>query len=365
MTTLFSATTIKNLKVKNRIIFPALVVCDIPVSDGIVTEKHLKHHEWLANSGVGMIVTGACSTSPTGKLNDNQLGVWSDDMIEGLSKISSICHKKEVPVLMQINHAGLRTVPSSTTDLVSSSDYEVSETTKARELSIEEIKVLQNEFVAAAIRAEKSGFDGIELHCAHKYLIDQFFSSVINKREDQYGGSPQNRARFATEILEEIKKHVSDDFILSCRMGCNTPTVEDAVEIAKELERAGADFLDISFSTILTPEVVKGNGPKAPQDFKYGGITYGAYQIKKNVSVPVSSVWRIGQKDAKEIIEEGYTDFVDICRGLLVEPDWVSKAMNCEETNKCANCRPLCHWFIDREKCPVWNKIDESIRLSK
>lgn len=352
MANLFSPTTIRNHKIKNRIVFPAMVVMDLTVPDAKVTPEYLAHYDWLSACGAGMIVTGAVCVNAKGKLHDNQLGIWADDFLEGLEKIPPLCHKNDTVIIMQIHHAGYRTVPSSSTSLVSSSDYEA-DGIVARALTVDEIHSLQQDFVNAAIRAEKAGFDGVELHGAHSYLISQFFSSRVNKRTDQYGGSPQNRARIATELIEAIRKATGPDFIVTCRMGCNDPNLEESIEIAKALEKAGADFLDVSYGNVPLPDVLAGKEPPVPEGFPFGGVTYSAGRIKKNVTIPVTTVFGIRTpKEANAIIENGYADFVDLLRAILVDPDWVQKAREGKEVILCLDCRPRCRWYEDRNKCP-------------
>ncbi len=364
MTDLFSEITVRNCRIRNRIVFPAMVVCDLEAPEGKVTPAHLAHYRWVADRGPGLIVTGAMCVSPDGRLNENQLGIWSDQLAEDLTEIPEICHQRGARVLMQIHHAGFRTVPSVSDDPVSSSDYEENGV-RARALTAGEIAELREKYVAAAVRAEKAGFDGIELHCAHLYLLDQFFSSAINKRTDQYGGSAANRARFALEILAGIRERTGPDFIISCRMGCNTPDLEDAGEIARLLEQGGADLLDISYSTIPLAQIVDGGGLPAPEGFEHSGFVYGAKGIRDKVNVPVCAVWQIGTREAAQLVSEGFVDFVAVLRGMLVDPDWVSRARAGEEGSRCYDCRPVCRWYSDRNSCPGWQKLDPAVRLQK
>lgn len=361
MAELFSEATLKNHKLKNRVICSAMLTCDFPVNDGYVSQHWIDQYEWFSDSGVGMIVAGAVATSPHGMMAPPQLGIWSDDYIEGLSKIPPVCHERGVPVIMLINHAGYKSF--TTPDRISPSGYDDG-TLKARALTPDEIKVIQKEYVDAAIRAEKAGFDGVQVQCAHMYLLDEFISGVSNKRTDRYGGSVENRARIATEIVEEIKKATGKDFIISVRMGYNTPTIEEAIETAQLFEKAGVDLLDISWSSISVPEIVDGKAPYVPADFEYSGLVYGASQIKKHVSIPVTAVWQIHSENAKGVLEKGYADFAETLRGLYVDPDWVEKAKTGEKQNTCYNCPPRCHWFADRTKCPAWNKLDPAKRLN-
>lgn len=353
MSGLFSETMMKNHKIRNRVIFPAMIACDMQLPDGRATAEAIAHYERIAQTGVGMIVTGGVAVDPYGKINGNQLAVWSDEFIPGLAKIAAVCHENDTPVLMQIADAGLRSV-SAQGQPVSSGDFEMLGV-QPRPLLKEEIKALQDAFVEAAVRAQQAGFDGIELHGAHTYLLDQFFSAKINTRTDEYGGNVQNRARIATEIVERIKPLAREDFIIACRMGCNYPTIEECVEIAQALVDAGVDFLDLSFGTITNADMMEGRGPQAPAGFPYSGMVYAASQFKQAVDVPVSIVWEITDPQiADGMIADGMTDFVDVLRAMLVDPDWVKKAEagRAEDITSCLNCKPACWWFKNRDRCP-------------
>lgn len=362
MANLFSEITIKNRKIKNRVVFPAMVVVDLDSPGSLVNEGHLKHFKWLADTDVGMIITGAAAVHPEGKMALNGLGIWSDEFIDGFSKIAQICHEKDAAIIMQLVHGGFRS-ETATSGLIAPSDFKEGDI-NARAMTKEEIKALQKDYVAAALRAKKAGFDGVELHGAHRYLISEFFSSVFNKRTDEYGGTPENRARFATEIIKEIRKQAGDDFIITCRMGANDPALADAIAIAKALEAAGADFLDVSYGTLTLIDMTNDASLEAPADFPHSGVVYAGSKIKENVSVPVASVWDIKTPEqANEIIEKGYADFVDVLRGILCDPEWVRKGKKGEAVDKCVNCKPACKWYGDRNQCPRYKKQDEAVRL--
>ncbi len=170
--------------------------------DGFVTEDKINHYRKLARGGVGLIILEATCVNSRGKLSKDQLEIGHDKYIEGLSKIVDVCHENGAKVFIQLHHAGLRSRIEG--EKVSSSDYDDGKI-QARGLSIEEIHKIQDDFIKAAVRAEKAGFDGVELHGAHSYLLSQFFSEKVNKRDDIYGGSFENRIRIAKEIIEAIK----------------------------------------------------------------------------------------------------------------------------------------------------------------
>ncbi|HEY5560315.1 MAG TPA: NADH:flavin oxidoreductase [Clostridiaceae bacterium] len=347
MTYLNSKLVIKGIEIKNRIVMPPMVCFGYTKADGIITQKTIEHYKERAKGGCGLIIIEAACIMIDARLDISQIGIWSDDHIEGFSKLAKACHEYGTKVIVQIHHAGLKLSKKVEGKVLAPSSYQ-DKNVKAEEINTQEIKEIQEAFVAAAIRAEKAGLDGVELHGAHGYLISQFFSPIVNKREDEYGGSIENRTRFTTEIVGKIRKSTGSNFIIGCRMGCNEPDLASSIEIAKGLEAAGVDLLHIS--TGFDSDVI----PSLPKDLPYNWIVYGGTQIKKAVSVPVIVVNEIKKAEqAKFIIEEGLADFVAIGKSLLVDPAWANKALAGEAIDKCFNC-PNCSWFSrDRAKvCP-------------
>ena len=188
-----------------------MVCFGFPVERGLVTKEHIKHYTARAKGGVGLIVIEATCVNPAGRLSEKQLGLWSNDQIAGFGKIATECHQYGAVVLVQIHHAGMGVFPGITDDVVSSSNFSGQSRfgggqILARALTLDEIHDIQKDFVAAAVRAQKAGLDGIELHGAHGYLISQFLSPLINRRSDAYGGSVTKRVRFVKEIISGITK---------------------------------------------------------------------------------------------------------------------------------------------------------------
>ncbi len=248
---LFSEITIRGHLIKNRVVMPPMVCFSFPVEGGRVTAEHVKHYASRAKGGVGLIVIEATCVNPTGRLAEKQLGLWSDDQIEGFKKIAESCHKFGAVVLAQIHHAGMGVAPGITDDIVSASDYVgVSRfggaQIQARALTLPEIKAIQGDFVNAAKRAQAAGLDGVELHGAHGYLISQFLSPLINRRSDAYGATAVKRTRFVREIMAAIRKACGERFIVSCRIGANEPDLETAIKVASAIAKAGIDLLHVS-----------------------------------------------------------------------------------------------------------------------
>ncbi|MGE5633487.1 MAG: tRNA-dihydrouridine synthase [Caulobacteraceae bacterium] len=348
MNKLFSGITIKGRNIKNRIVLPPMVCFGWAEDNGLVTKGHIRHYETIAKSGTGLVIQEATCVNKDGRLADTQLGIWSDEQLDGLRRIVDACHKHGAVVLVQIHHAGYKT-PKSVIDQSAAPSEMLTDKVNARALTVEEIKGIQKDFVEAAKRAEKAGFDGIELHGAHEYLIDQFMSPIANRRTDEYGGSLPNRARFALEIIEGIKKEVRSDFIIGYRMGGNEPTLDDGIQIAKILEKAGVDLLHVS-AGIAGPEL-----PQPPEGFPNNWIVYMGTEIKKHVNIPVIVVNGIRTpENAAYLVENRTADFTAIGKGQMADHNWTKHAREGEPIVECLKC-PKCSWFKDGKKCPRYS----------
>jgi NADPH2 dehydrogenase len=304
---------------------------------------------------VGLIIIEATCISKSGRLSTAQLGLWSDDQIKGFTRIADYCHEYDCKVLAQIHHAGLAAASGVTNDPIAPSDFEgmsrSNQKIQARGLSLAEIGTVQDEYVAAAIRAQKAGLDGVELHGAHGYLISQFFSPIVNKREDDYGGSLAKRTRFANEIIAKIRQAVGLEFIISCRLGCDEPDLESSTQLAQILEKAGVDLLHIStgMTNYIAGEITSVTVPKY---FHYNSIVYRGTQIKEKTTVPVIVGDGIRTPlDAGYLVEQNYADFVAIGRGSLVDPEWANKGQKYLQVTPCMRCK-ACAYRVQGNACP-------------
>lgn len=345
MANLFSEYNLKKLIIKNRVVMPPAVCFGWTDNSGMVSEDHIAHYEEIAKGGPGLIVIEATCIDKDGRLDDTQIGVWSDEHIDGLKKIAQVCHNHGAKVLVQIHHAGIKTPDSVIERASGPSEFTQGERT-SRALDISEIHRIQEEYLEAARRVKQAGFDGIELHGAHGYLIDQFMSPITNKREDGYGGSLENRMRFGLEVVRKIRSEFGDDFILGYRMGGNAPTISEGIEIAKSLEKAGVDLLHVS-AGIVGEEL-----PKAPEGFPFNWIVYQGTEIRKHLNIPVIVVNGIRTPEQAEyLIENDMADFVALCKSQLADPEWANKAREGLEIKKCLECK-RCQWFSDGKRCP-------------
>jgi len=348
MLPLFSSYFLKGIPVKNRVIMPPMVIYGNNTEDGLITRKNLEHYRERAEGGAGIIVQEATAVNKHGRLAKNQIGIWSDDHIEGLSHIPEIIKSYGAVSLVQLHHAGLLS-PETVTDepLGPSANPQYP---NARSLNIDEIQAILEDFIRAAVRAQQAGYDGVQIHGAHGYLLSQFASAYYNHREDEYGGPVENRMKLSVEIIEGIRKACGNSFLITFRMGANSPALEDGKEIAHLLEKQSIDLLDVSHGGSLVTL------PRPPKEFPYNWICYSGTEIKKTVKLPVGVVNEVRTpRRANYLIENNLADFVSIGRPLLADPHWASKAQHHEEMIvSCLNCKPRCKWYTDSTLCPAY-----------
>ncbi|MFZ5352474.1 MAG: tRNA-dihydrouridine synthase [Bacillota bacterium] len=342
---LFTEYTLKGHTIKNRVVMPPMVCFGFSGQDGYVTQNNIDHYRERAKGGTAVIIVEATCIAKDGRLSDTQLGIWSDEHIWGLSKIADVIHQYGSLALIQIHHAGFKTPAAVNESPLSASQYD-NNGIISRSMTLNEINEIQAEYVNAALRAEKAGFDGIELHGAHGYLISQFASPITNKRTDEYGGSLENRIRFAKEIILKIKERVSKNFIIGYRMGGNEPTLDEGIQIAGMLEAYGVDLLHVSAG--MPGDVL----PSAPEGFPNNWIVYMGTEVKKHVSIPVIVVNGIRTPTAAEyLINKNLADFVAIGKGILADPNWTLHAQNAQSINACKECK-RCMFYSNGSKCP-------------
>ena len=346
---IFTPFTIKGKVIANRIVFPPLVNFAWADTDGKATPRHVAHYEQRAKGGAGLIIVEATCINKQGRIFNYQLGAWDDNHIEGLQQITNACRKQGAVILLQIHHAGLITRKTVSEFAYGPSVDPENERTVA--MTIDQIHQVRDEFIAAAIRAEKAGFDGIELHGAHGYLLSQFASSAINHRTDEYGGSVENRLRLASEIIDGVKSSTHNNFIIGYRLAACTPTLADGIVVAKILEQKGVDIIHASHGG------EKGINAEVPIDFDFNSIVYMGTEIKKSVNVPVIVVNQIQTPEkANKLISNGLADFVAIGRDMLTDAQWANKAKNNEPITYCIDCQPRCKRFTRAESCPLFSE---------
>jgi len=309
---------VKGIKLKNRIVMPPMHT-GLATSKGNVTSRLIEHYT-KRSEGLGLLIIEHSYVRLDGKLSKKQLGIYEDKMIPRLKKLCVSVHATGTPVVIQLNHAG-RTTTKETTG---TQPVAPCANGNARELKVEEIEALTEAYGEAADRAMRAGFDGVEVHGAHGFLLNQFFSPLVNRRGDKYGGSLENRIRFPLEVVESIKERVGGRLLLY-RLGSDDldpkgTHIEDSQKFAKKLEQAGVNIIDVSGGLCGSrPEQLQG---------KQGYFIPQAQQIKKAVDIPVIGVGGITEPHyADKLIREEKVDLVAVGRELLKNPEWAIKAI--------------------------------------
>ncbi|MCW4030976.1 MAG: NADH:flavin oxidoreductase [Candidatus Bathyarchaeota archaeon] len=309
---------IKDFTLKCRIVMPPMNT-EFATRTGVVTEKLIEHYA-KRSKALGLLIVEHSYVSLQGKYSKRQLGIHHDGLIPGLKKLVQNVHATNTPIIAQINHAGART----TKEITGIQPVAPSPTESAHGLQLDEIKRLSTTFEAAAERAIKAGFDGVEVHGAHGFLLNQFFSPLTNRRNDEYGGSLENRTRFPLEVVKKIRKAVGKKLLLY-RMGADDlnaegTRIEDSKRFALKLEDAGVDIIDVSGGLC-------GSRPERLQGIQGYFVTQ-AHEIKKVVNLPVVGVGGIKEREyADKLVRNGTVDLVAVGRELLKDPKWAVKAL--------------------------------------
>lgn len=310
---------IKNYTLRNRIVYPPMQSGRADF-DGSITTKLINFYV-RRSIHTGLPIVEHAYVDLLGKIGPKQLGIYSDSLISGYEKLASALHSVGAPAVVQISHAG----GVANKKVIQNQPAGPSSAGKTRMLEVSELHAITEQFAAAAERAVKAGFDGVELHGAHGYLLNQFFSPLLNKRDDDYGGSLEKRMRFPLQVTEAVRRRIGKDKLLLYRLGSddlapNGTHVEDAVVFAQKLEAAGVDILDVSGGMC-------GSNPK---QYKHavGYFVPQAAAVKKQVNAPVIGVGGITEPQyADQLVREGTVDLVAVGRALWKDAQWAEKAV--------------------------------------
>lgn len=350
----FSTVKIGALEIANRLVV-APMVTDYCNKDGTATERYMAYHEAKAKGGWGLIITEDYAVDPKGKGYSNIPGLWNDDQIKGHTEFTQRIHRHGTKIIAQIYYCGRQTshnVIGSQPVAPSPIPCPAMQETP-HELTISEIQAIVEKYGDCALRAKKAGFDGVEVHGAHGYLIAEFMSPYANKRTDEYGGNLVNRMRFPLEILSNIKMKAGNDFPVTFRISGNelVPggiTVEDVKAIAVLLENAGIMALHVTAGVYKTVYAIV-----PPAAVQHGWITDLAAEVKKVINIPVITVGRINHPLlAETILASGKADLVAMGRGSLADPELPNKAAagKFAEINTCIGCLQGCVGIISLDK---------------
>ena len=345
MTTLFEETTINGMNLKNRIVRSATWegMCE---PDGRPTEKLIDFYRQLALGGVGLIVTGYTFVRPEGKQLPGKMGIHTDDFADEFRQMTGAVHEAGGRIAIQIVHAGGQTDSGNAgRQPLAPSAVQVDQFPEMpAELDTSEIEEIVHAFGEGARRAKEWGFDAVQIHGAHGYLVNQFLSSLTNRRTDDYGGSIDNRCRFLIEVYKAIREKVGSDYPVTIKLNAADNLeggleIQDALFAARMLSELGIDAIEVSAGT-------PASGDKSPARMKINKPDKEAYhlnhakQIKAVVSCPVMVVggMRSYEVAEKAVSEEGM-DYISFARPLIREPNLPNRWRNGDRTPAaCISC---------------------------
>ncbi len=339
---LFSQFRIKNIELKNRIVMPGLASFLVRTG-GTVTDQTIEHYRRRAAGGPSMVIMEACAVSPEGVVSSNQARIDHDRFVEGLSKIAAVLKTEGAVAALQIHHSGRQTSATVIKQKPLAPSNLACPTIRGevQPLAIDGIQELVQKFADAAVRARDAGFELIEIHGAHGYLINQFLSKFSNVREDKYGGDITGRTRFASEIIQAIRERLGKEFPISFKISAQEFVtggleVAESIQILKLLIKAGIDVVQVSAGNDATPEWIC-----QPMFMEKACLSELAAAIKKELDIPVMAVGRINDPlIANEIIAKNKADLVCMGRGLLADPEMPNKAKTgrLDEIRTCIAC---------------------------
>ncbi len=349
---LFSPFQVKNLILKNRLVYPPMGTGYATIF-GTVTPRLIAYHRERAAGGVGINIVEFTVVDAAGNVNTPMLGIYDDSHIPGLKSLTEAVHEVSGKIAVQIGHAGRRARSSINGGHRPWAPSPIPEMggEHPNEMKQSQIDYIQECFQKAAKRAKQAGFDAVELHTAHGYLIHQFLSPLSNRRTDPYGGSLENRARFALETLSRLREGVGDEYPIFCRINGDDfleggSSLAEAKQFAKLLEKAGADVIDVSAGVPESSERVV-----PPMAVDHGCNVGMTEEIKRQINLPVICVGRIKSLEEAELILRGNSaDLIAMGRALIADPELIQKTLTGGNIRPCIGCNQGC---IDR----VYNEM--------
>ncbi len=346
---IFEPITVCDLNIRNRFVRSATHEW-LADENGCPTSKIGDIYEELAKNEVGLIITGYSYVNPRGRSSDNQQGIYDDSFIEPYQDITSRVHKYKSKIVIQIVHGGRQAKPSTKYPIPIAPSAVTDSSSGITPIEMTESDILETieDFANAARRAKEAGFDGVQLHCAHGFLLSNFISPYTNQRNDRWGGSVEKRTQIVVEIIKRIRKMVDEDFPImvklnatdgfddkSKQIGLDAP---ECIDIAKILEQNGICAIEVSGGISEAGEVMSRPGIDNPEKEAY--FKQYSKAIKEAVNIPIILVGGVRSRTMMEsLINDGYADMVSMSRPFIREPDLVMKLKSGEsEQVSCVSC---------------------------
>ncbi|MEH7070589.1 NADPH dehydrogenase NamA [Priestia megaterium] len=312
-TKLFSPYTVKDVTLKNRIVMSPMCMYSCEKEDGVITDFHMVHYTTRAVGQVGLIMVEASAVVPQGRISAQDLGIWNDEQRDGLTKLVTQLKENGAKTAIQLAHAGRKATVEGDIYAPSAIAFD-DKSKKPVEMTTEQIQETISAFKESARRSKEAGFDIIELHAAHGYLVHQFLSPLSNKRSDEYGGSAENRYRFLKEIIEVVKTEWDGPLFVRVSASDYTEgglTVDDHVVFAKWMKEQGVDLIDVSSGALVHAPINVYPGYQVPF----------ADKIKQQANIDTGAVGLITTgRPAEEILQSERADLIFVARELLRDP---------------------------------------------
>lgn len=326
MSKLHSKLKVGNIELQNRLVMPPMATSK--AVQGKITQELVDYYAKKSEGGdIGLVILEHAYVNEDGIANEQQVSIAKKEDITGFKMLGEVLHQNHTPVFAQINHAGSKSIHRK----LSASRIAhpgIKQGDVPEEMSIKDIQQVIDDFAHAALRAKKAGLDGVEIHSAHGYLLNQFYSPLTNQRQDAYGGSLASRIQIHLEIIQAIKAVAGNEFPIAVRLGITDimehgSTLEDAIQAAIAFEKAGVDLLDISGGLL---------GYMLPGVTKEGYFSESTHEIKKHVNIPVLLTGGITTPaGAQALLDADCADLIGVGRAILKDSSW---AKHCIEQLK-------------------------------
>lgn len=346
MSKCFEPGRINNMELPNRFVRSATWE-GMATEDGAVTPRLKEIYAALAEGGVGLIITGHSYVDKPGQAGPLQLGAYKDELVPGLKELTAMVHDRGGKVVMQLAHAGHFAAKQLTqTPPWVASDFEGLSTSPRHEMTIDDIRALTASFASAALRAQEAGFDGVQIHSAHGYLLSQFLSPLYNRRTDEYGGGIENRTRLHINVVRAIRNAVGADFPILAKLNCGDFVeggldTADAIQAGRLLAKAGLDALEISGGLLTGGRLSPSRMVKNIEQEAY--FKEEAQAFRRELRIPLILVGGMRSiETAEALVGDGTTDFISMCRPLIREPNLIKRWQSgdrrpalCKSDNAC------------------------------
>ena len=330
MNKLFEQTSINGMQLKNRFVRSATWE-GMAADDGACTPKLIQLMAELAKGELGLIISSHAYVSPEGQAGPWQLGVYKDELLPGLKKMADTVHENGGKIVMQLAHAGIFANPelSGQTPLAPSNAAEFAKSPR-KEMTVEDIQDVAKAYGAAAARAQRAGFDGVQIHAAHGYLLSQFLSPAFNRRTDEYGGQIKQRAKAVVEVLHQIRCSVGNEYPVMVKMNCrdfigNGLEIEDSLKAGLILESEGIDAIELSGGVLIGGKLSPSRmGIKSEEKEAY--FQADARLFKEKIGLPLILVG--GNRSfqvAESLVQQNVADYISMSRPLIREPHLVAR----------------------------------------